>query len=60
MLVCDLVVPLSDCGTLGSLPTAQGDLGGSASCLEGICCWLKDVPELFLGAVGERGPPKVC
>lgn len=64
-LVCDSVVPLSDCGTWGSLPTSQGDLEAQqephlASCLAGICCWLQNVPELFSGAVKDRGHPKVC
>ena len=63
MLVCDLVVPPSGCGTLGSLPTSQGGLEDQhetllASCLTGICCCstvFQDVPGFF-GEQWGRGP----
>lgn len=62
MLVCDLVVPPSGCGTLGSLPTSQRGLKDQhgtflASCLTSICCWLNDVPGFF-GEQCGRGIPK--
>lgn len=53
MLVCDPVVLLSDCGVLGPLPTPQGGLEDQqrgtrlASCLAGICGWLKGAPGPF-------------
>lgn len=64
MLVCDLVVPLSDAGTLGSLPTSQGGLEDQqetclVSCLGGICCWLKDVSGVFWEQ-SVRGDPQEC
>lgn len=63
LLVCDLVVPCSGCGNMGSLSTSQGGLEDQQEAHLASCSQVSVGSAMFQGSFGKGGggePPRAC